>query len=263
MTERIIEGKKIYETKIPVELDDVFIMMSDGAIYAGVERVLNYGWQRENIIAYVEANYNYKQTAKIIASEIADECNRLYASEPGDDTTVAAVQIRKRKTCNLLFGPPEHPEDDNKVMALFFSKQGRHVVCGGTTSKITARYLGKEIVAAPDYSDPSIPPTASIEGVDLVTEGVITIARVLDYAKNYLEDNSLFEKWGKQKDGASEIARLLFKEATDINLFVGKAQNDAHQDANLNISFSIKLKIVDELRQCLEDMGKTVTVNYF
>ena len=148
-------------------------------------------------------------------------------------------------------------------MALFFSKQGRHVVCGGTTSKITARYLGKEIVAAPDYSDPSIPPTASIEGVDLVTEGVITIARVLDYAKNYLEDNSLFEKWGKQKDGASEIARLLFKEATDINLFVGKAQNDAHQDANLNISFSIKLKIVDELRQCLEDMGKTVTVNYF
>ena len=49
MTERIIEGKKIYETKIPVELDDVFIMMSDGAIYAGVERVLNYGWQRENI----------------------------------------------------------------------------------------------------------------------------------------------------------------------------------------------------------------------
>lgn len=263
MTERIIEGKKIYETKIPVELDDVFIMMSDGAIYAGVERVLNYGWQRENIIAYVEANYNYKQTAKIIASEIADECNRLYASEPGDDTTVAAVQIRKRKTCNLLFGPPEHPEDDNKVMALFFSKQGRHVVCGGTTSKITARYLGKEIVAAPDYSDPSIPPTASIEGVDLVTEGVITIARVLDYAKNYLEDNSLFEKWGKQKDGASEIARLLFKEATDINLFVGKAQNNAHQDANLNISFSIKLKIVDELRQCLEDMGKTVTVNYF
>ena len=86
-----------------------------------------------------------------------------------------------------LFGPPEHPEDDNKVMALFFSKQGRHVVCGGTTSKITARYLGKEIVAAPDYSDPSIPPTASIEGVDLVTEGVITIARVLDYAKIILK----------------------------------------------------------------------------
>lgn len=261
--ERVIEGKKIYETRISLEQDDVFIAMSDGAIYAGVGQVLNYGWQRENIVAFAEANYNYTQTAKIIASSITDECNQLYDSKPGDDTTVVAVQIRKRKSCNLLFGPPKDPKDDNKMLALFFSKQGKHIVCGGTTSKITARYLGKEIVTHVDYSDPTIPPTASIEGVDLVTEGVITIARVLDYAKDYLQDNSLFEKWGKQNDGASEIARILFKEATDINLFVGRAQNLAHQTPDLNISFNIKSKIVEELKQCLEDMGKTVIVNYF
>ena len=118
--ERVIEGKKIYESRISLEQDDVFIAMSDGAIYAGVGQVLNYGWQRENIIAFAEANYNYKQTAKIIASSIADECNHLYALKPGDDTTVAAVQIRKRKSCNLLFGSPKDPKDDNKMLALFY-----------------------------------------------------------------------------------------------------------------------------------------------
>lgn len=263
LAERVIEGKKIYESRIALEQDDVFIAMSDGAIYAGVGQVLNYGWQRENIIAFAEANYSVYQSAKIIASSITDECNHLYDLKPGDDTTVAAVLIRKRKSCNLLFGPPKNSEDDNKMLALFFSKQGKHIVCGGTTSKITAKYLGKEIVTNIDYTDPTIPPTASIEGVDLVTEGVITMARVLDYAKDYLEDNSLFEKWGKQHDGASEIAGILFKEATDINLFVGRAQNLAHQSPELNISFNIKSKIVEELTQCLERMGKTVVVNYF
>lgn len=263
MMERLIEGKKIYESKVSLKQDDVFIAMSDGAIYAGVGQVLNYGWQRENIVTFAESHYHYKQTAKIIASTIADECNSLYAQKPGDDTTILAVQIRKRKSCSLIFGPPEDPEYDDKMFELFFSKQGKHIVCGGTTSKIAAEYLGKEIITHVDYTDPTIPPSAEIDGVDLVTEGVITLAKVLDYAKNYLEDNSLFEKWGKQSDGASEIARLLFREATDVNLFVGKAQNAAHQSDDLNIGFSIKMKIIEELKQCLEEMGKTVMINYF
>lgn len=263
ITERVIDGKKIYESKITLELDDVFIAMSDGAIYAGAETVLNYGWQRDDIVAYAEAHYNYKQTAKIIAADIADECNRLYDFKPGDDTTVCAVQIRKRKICNLCFGPPENPKDDDEMMSQFFSREGRHIVCGGTTSKIAARYLGKEIETHVNYGDLSVPPTSKIEGVDLVTEGVITIGKVLDYAKNYLQDNSLFEKWGKQTDGASETAKLLFREATDINIFFGRAQNTAHQDASPGIAFSIKEKIIEELKQCLEDMGKTVTINYY
>lgn len=264
MMERVIEGKKIYESKIALKQDDVFIAMSDGAIYAGVGQVLNYGWQRENIIVFAESNYNYTQTAKIIASTIADECNNLYAQKPGDDTTILAVQIRKRKSCNLIFGPPEDPSYDNRMLDLFFSKQGKHIVCGGTTSKIVAKYLGREIITHVDYTDPTIPPSAEIEGVDLVTEGVITLAKVLDYAKNYLEDNSLFERWGKQSDAASFVARILFKEATDVNLFVGKAQNEAHQHTGeLDISFSIKMKIIEELKLCLEEMGKTVIINYF
>ncbi|MEG2381479.1 MAG: serine/threonine-protein phosphatase, partial [Oscillospiraceae bacterium] len=73
----------------------------------------------------------------------------------------------------------------------------------------------------------------------------------------------LFEKWGKQHDGASEIARLLFGEATDINFYVGKAMNPAHQNPDLPISFSIKIRLIKDLVERLKQMDKAVHVAYF
>ncbi len=148
-------------------------------------------------------------------------------------------------------------------MSLFFSKEGKHIVCGGTTSTIAAQYLNKPMVADLNYLDPEIPPIAKIEGVDLVTEGVITISKVLEYAKNFLEDNSSYSQWGYKRDGASLIARMLFEEATDINFFVGRAVNPAHQNPNLPITFNIKMQLVDELSKCLQQMGKRIKVSYF
>ena len=149
------------------------------------------------------------------------------------------------------------------MMSLFFSKEGKHIVCGGTTSNIAAKFLRKKLIPALDFPDPEIPPIAKIEGVDLVTEGIITINRVLSYAKNYLEDNESYAKWSCQKDGASLIARMLFEEATDINFFVGRAVNPAHQNPNLPIQFHIKMQMVNELAECLKKMGKQIKVSYF
>ena len=258
-----ISGKKVYRSSVTLADGDFFIAMSDGAIYAGVGEILNYGWQRENIVTFIEEHYNWTLTAKTITSLISDECNRLYANRPGDDTTIATVQVRKRKTCNLMIGPPADDADDAKMLGKFFAEEGKHIVCGGTSSNIVARYLGKEMETELDYFDPHIPPTAKIEGVDLVTEGVITISRVLEYAKNYLDNNSLFEEWGYHKDGASRIARLLFQEATDVNFYAGRAINSAHQNPDLPITFSIKMRLIEELSECLKKMGKTVHVFYY
>ena len=162
-----------------------------------------------------------------------------------------------------MIGPPSDRNDVNKMLSLFFSKEGKHIVCGGTTSTITAEFLQKPMVANLDYLDPEIPPTAAIEGVDLVTEGVITISKVLDYAKDYLQDNETYTEWGYKRDGASLISRMLFEEATDINFFVGRAINPAHQNPNLPINFNIKMRLVDELSECLQKMGKKIKVSYF
>jgi hypothetical protein len=115
----------------------------------------------------------------------------------------------------------------------------------------------------PKYIDPDIPPIAAIEGVDLVTEGVITMSRVLEYAKDYLKDNDDYFHWKTSEDGASQIAQLLFEEATDINFYVGRAMNAAHQNPDLPIGFSIKMHIIDELAAFLKVMGKKIKVSYF
>ena len=261
--EIIIDGKTIYKSKLSLELNDIFVVMSDGAIHAGIGNTLNFGWQRENIVKYLEESYNKDNSAKSISTLLLDVCNSLYGYEPGDDTTIATIKIRQKKIVNLLIGPPVDPINDDKILDFFFSNEGKHIICGGTTSSITARYLDKEIKTSLEYIDPDIPPIAEIEGVDLVTEGVITINRVLQYAQSLLKDNKCFEEWSSKKDGASLISRMLFEEATDINFFVGKAINPAHQNPDLPIQFSIKMRLIDELASCLRKMGKKIVVNYF
>ena len=96
-----------------------------------------------------------------------------------------------------------------------------------------------------------------------MTEGVITVNRVVEYAKDYIGENHNYETWSNGKDGASLISRLLFEEATDINFYVGKAVNPAHQNPNLPINFNIKMNLVQELSDALKKMGKRIKVSYF
>lgn len=262
-TSRMIADKTIFESKFSIQLDDVVIAMSDGAVYAGVGRQLNFGWQRENIINYMESMYYAGLSAKLIASLLVDECNQLYGNEPGDDTTVAVIKIRKRQSVNILIGPPINQEDDQKMMYLFFSKEGKKIICGGTTANIASRYLNKSIDGSLDYVDCEIPPISYIEGVDLVTEGVITISKVLQYTQSYLDNEDLSASWSVKKDGASLIVKELLEYATDIHFFVGKAINPAHQNPDLPITFSIKIRIIEELAKCLGEIGKQIKISYF
>ena len=263
MTEMNIDGKKIKRSYIHLQENDIFIAMSDGCPHAGLGRVNNYGWQRKDIIDYMETISIAGYTAKTLSTMLVDQCDELYGGEPGDDATAAIIKIRKREPMNILFGPPSSRDDNDRMMSLFFSKEGKHIVCGGTTSSIVSRYLRKPLRASLKFEASDVPPIAEIEGVDLVTEGVITVNRVLEYANDYLGENRHYETWGFKRDGASLISRLLFEEATDINFYVGRAVNPAHQNPDLPINFNIKMNLVEELSKCLKQMGKRIKVSYF
>ena len=262
-TEMTLSGKKIYKSVIKLHEDDLFIAMSDGCPHAGIGVAYNFGWKREDIISFMESIAPAGYTAKTLSTILVDECYKLYGGQPGDDATACVVRIRKREPMNLLFGPPASRDDNDRMMSLFFSKEGKHIICGGTTSSIAAKYLGKPLVPSLSYDQSDVPPIAYLEGVDLVTEGVITINKVLTYAKDYLDQNDLYEQWSIKRDGASLICRLLFEEATDINFYVGRAINPAHQNPDLPINFNIKMNLVKELSECLKKMGKRIKVSYF
>jgi hypothetical protein len=258
-----IEGKKIYKAKGNLALNDVIAFTSDGAVYAGVGESLNFGWTRDEIVKYIEGLYSPSISCKNMATILVDHCNTLYNNRPGDDTTAVVIRRRARSYLSLMVGPATNPADDNKMMSLFFKESGKHVVCGGTSAKVAARYLHESIDSALEYVDPSIPPISHINGLDLVCEGVITLNRLVSLAKDYEGQNQAYFDWSYKQDGASLLARLLLEEATDINFYVGCAINPAHQDPRLNISISTKMGLVDSLTASLKRLDKQVAVHYF
>ena len=262
-TEMNIGGKKIFKSVIQLQENDIFIAMSDGCPHAGIGTAYNFGWKRDDIAGFMEALAPVGYTAKNLSTMLIDECDKLYDYKPGDDATACVVKIRKRVPMNMLFGPPSNRDDGDRMMSLFFSKEGKHIICGGTTSTIASKFLRKPLKPSLNFENSDVPPIAEIEGVDLVTEGVITVNKVVEYAKDYLGENKHYEHWNFKKDGASLISRLLFEEATDINFYVGRAINPAHQNPDLPINFNIKMNLVEELSKCLKQMGKRIKVSYF
>ncbi|MGF0017905.1 SpoIIE family protein phosphatase [Sporofaciens sp. SGI.106] len=263
--ERIIEGKKIREYRFQVQLNDCFVLMSDGVIYAGVGELLNFGWTWEDMANYTLRCTKETLSASRLAAMLSQACYELYGEKPGDDTTVAVVRVISRRTVNIFTGPPTNKEDDERVIRDFMKQEGKKVVCGGTSANIVSRVLKKEIVTSVNYADPSVPPTATIDGMDLVTEGVLTIGKALSLLKRY-ENDDFDEAFFDELDadnGAAKLARLIIEECTDLNLFVGKAMNTAHQNSNLPFDLSVRMNLVDQLKDCAEHMGKKVRVKYY
>ena len=256
-----ILGKVVYKTKLELLPNDMIVVMSDGTIHAGIGMLLNLGWQRNEIMQYLDSMVTDKMSAKSVACLLAAACNDLYLDKPGDDTTVAAVKIREEQKVNIMVGPPVDKEKDDIYISEFINKEGKHVVCGGTSSQIIARYLNEELRTSLDFSDKEVPPIAFINGVDLVTEGVITIRKLLSLSEKYLDVKDVSPKYYEGSDGASLLAQVLFEEATEINFFVGQSVNVAHQ--GLPIDTTMKLKLVEALSRNLENMGKVVTTKYF
>ncbi len=264
-TERTVAGKKIKESRFKVQPDDVLTIMSDGVVYAGIGALMNLGWTWKNVSEYL-ANKAVKGISSARVTQMLTEtCNQLYMDKPGDDTTVASVKITDKMEVSLLSGPPMDKVNDSRYVTDFMQPEGKKIVCGGSSASIVSRILNEELVTTIDYVDPSIPPVAYINGIDLVTEGVITLKKVLEILKMYLEhpaDKATMDEIDKQH-GAGKIAKIMLEECTHLHLFIGTKINPAHNIPNSSVDISIKLIILDEIYEVMKKIGKNVTKVYY
>ena len=263
---REIEGKKIHEYRFTVKKNDCFVLMSDGVIYAGAGAILDLeGWTWDAMAEYTLKCTKQTLSASRLAVMLSQACSELYEEKPGDDTTVAVARVIERRIVNIFTGPPAKKEDDERLMHDFMHTEGKKVISGGTSANIAARVLGKEIVTKADTSSPDVPPMASIDGIDLVTEGVITLGKSLKLLKKYVRDEFDTEFFDEldADNGASRLAKLLIEECTELNLFVGTAVNAAHKETALNFDLSMRQNLVEQLVRTAEEMGKTVKVMYY
>ena len=263
--ERTMEGKNIREYRFQVKLKDCFVLMSDGVIWAGEGELMNLGWTWEDMADYTLKCTKQTLSASRLAAMLSQLCDDLYGNKPGDDTTVAVARVIERRIVNIFTGPPTHKEDDERVVRDFMKQEGKKVVCGGTSANITSRVLKREIVTSVNYADPTVPPMATIEGLDLVTEGVLTIGKSLGLLKRYEQDEfdeAFFDELDAD-NGAAKLAKLIIEECTQLNLFVGKAMNVAHKNSNLPFDLSVRMNLVEQLKECAQNLGKNVNVKYY
>ena len=261
---REISGKKIREYRFKVEPNDCFVLMSDGTIYAGVGELLNLGWTWESMAEYTLKCAKETKSAARIASLLSQACDDLYQQRPGDDTTVAVARVIERRIVNIFTGPPEDKEDDRKLMMDFMASEGKKIVCGGTTSKIAAQYLGQNITNNNDGTK-EVPPTANIRGIDLVSEGVLTMSHTFKLLRRFDEgdiDEEFFDALDANNGGA-KLARILLEDCTEVNLFVGKANNEANYEGNTLFDISIRKNLVVQLKEIMEHLGKQVKITYY
>lgn len=259
--ERIVNGKKIKESHFFVSEDDTLVMVSDGAVHAGVGGILNLGWQWDHILEYLERIVPLHRTPKSIAKQLAEACEELYMGKPGDDTTVVCVKMRRPTPVSLLIGPPRKPEDDEIVFQDWYRDPGLKVICGGTSANIVARILNQPIEVDLSSGNSEIPPVGSMPGIALITEGVLTLRKVLEHMNDFRAGKQ--HSFGKQADGAGRLAHLLLHEATHIRFYVGTAINPAHQNPHFPQDLNIKLRIVNDMNRLLQEIGKKTTLKLY
>ena len=253
--ERSIEGKTIQEAVLNLKDGDWVVFVSDGVLNAGIGGVYPLGWGWDQAAKFVEEKAHADLSADQLADKIADAVSELYAGAPGDDVSVVVIKVRHRRGATIFTGPPEDRETDAGTVKRFVAATGRRIVCGGTTAKIVARHLGQPLEVDLATITPDVPPIGRIEGVDLVSEGILTLTRVNELLGIGTDRQDIRFR----TDGAAVLLRMLL-EVDYVHFMVGMAVNPAHQNPDLPHQLGIRLAVIKEIAEELKARGKEVTL---
>jgi len=256
-TEEVLLGGKVINIgTLHLQPEDIILLVSDGVIHAGIGGLLKLGWTWEGISRHLQTAYRAGWDADKVVKQLIDCCEGYYLGRPGDDSSVVAVRLREVRMAAIFTGPPASASQDEAIVSRFLRLPGIKIVAGGTTAKIVSRVTGRPLKVTLSYSDPNIPPIGHIPGIDLVTEGVLT----LNAAVERIFDTKRLSNQSYQ-DGATLLARqLLFVDK--IIILAGRAVNPAHQNPKFPAGINIKEQVLAKLRHSLEQVGKEVVIEW-
>lgn len=252
------EKMLVHESRFSIKEGDMLVAISDGVVHAGIGRSWNLGWSWERVSRYIKTILSKQMTAEGLCENLLEVVNKLYGGEPGDDTTVMTIHYRPPRNLTLMIGPPSEPGLDDTVVSTFLAAEGVKVVCGGTTSNLVAGRLNKEIEVLLHTGTRDVPAIGRLDGVDLVTEGVLTLSVVIDLLRKKVNPKEI----RYAVDGASQLYRHIMN-SDDIHILLGKAINPAHQNPQTPSHLGMKFHLIDELEYVTRELGKSVKVDRF
>lgn len=257
LTEKVISGKLIREGQLLLRENDIIVAVSDGIIHAGIGGLLKLGWGWKGIADQLKSVARQDSSASYISDNIIRCTEGYYLGQPGDDSTIVTVKMRQTRQLTILTGPPVDHRFDEKLVKRFLGQPGKKVVAGGTTAHIVSKACNRPLIMDLSSYSEYIPPMGHIEGIDLVTEGILTLNAVLERITNADADSGYPER-----NGADLLSEMLL-EADKIEIFAGKSTNPAHQSPSFPFKINIKPQVLAKLQAVLESKGKEVYIEWF
>ena len=235
---------KVYN--IQLEKYDRIIFCSDGATQVAMgTKKYPLGLERNGLIKIIlnkleqEPEISSKNLSEYLVKQI-----ELIAPnrELKDDTSILSIYCRDPRESLIFTGPPFHGEKDNYYAKTFMEFKGKKAISGGTTANIISRELNIPVIAKLSTNSGKLPGLSEMRGVDLVTEGILTLTKTLEYLEN-----------GKPEENAAKILMDFLLDSDVINFLVGAQMNKAHYDPNLPIEIELRKNIIKQMAKVLEE----------
>lgn len=252
-------SKKIRKcTFVPVKGDRI-VFCTDGITQSGLGTPrLPFGWGIDNLSRFaIDLVKQYPQiSARDLAAKVLNMAYRNDGFQSKDDSTCGIIYFREPRELLICTGPPYNAEDDSVLASEVKDFKGKKIVMGATTGDIISRELNLKIEDVFKFEDPELPPINVMEGIDLFTEGILTLNKV----EKILKAANINTKLGRGP--ADEIVKLIL-ESDAIKIIIGTRINIAHQDPHLPVELEIRRTVVNRIAQLLEEkLLKKVSVNY-
>jgi hypothetical protein len=242
------KDRVIYYSEFDTQLGDRIVFYSDGVSQSGLGRVgLPFGWGPDRVLEFLgrqiaaENEISSRELSRNLVAEALVNDGRAAK----DDITCGAIYYRRPRRLLVITGPPFNRERDGELAELIQNFDGHKAVCGGTTAGIVARLLGRTVTMSLARLDPEIPPAAIMDGVDLVTEGTVTLAKVAEM----LERGETSDP--ARKNPATDLMSLMLQ-SDIVEFVVGTRINEAHQDPNVPVELDLRRNIVRKIAALLE-----------
>lgn len=234
-------------SEFELQLGDRLICFSDGVSQSGLgRRGMPLGWGGERVLEFVRQQV--RQEAQISSQELARRLvAEALANDSGvakDDITCGVVYYRHPRRLLVITGPPFSKDRDVALADLVTSFPGKKAICGGTTANIVSRLLNRPVQTSIRRLDPEIPPAAQMDGVDLITEGTMTLARVVE-----MLERGAGERW---PDNPARDLVTLMLQSDIVQFVVGTRINEAHQDPNVPVELDLRRNIIRRIAALLE-----------
>ncbi len=249
----IVEAREISICHIKPSEGDLIFIMTDGVSQAGMgTENFPLGFGVDNIIREITVLLEKNIKPKNIIEHLIKLSQHLDRGTRGDDALAAVVQFKTLQVVNLFVGPPQDRTKDEQMVRKFIQQSGKKIVCGGTTAQIFERVLKKKVELDLRSFSEDLPPVGKMDGIDLVTEGIVTLTHVFRY---------LNDQQHQLAYGAAVLVDMLL-EADQVNFFVGRAINPAHQNPLFSHDISLKFRLIHDIAQILKQKGKIVNLEY-